>query len=272
MSSRFRPVVAAILAMSTVVPAVVDCAERPILLEQRGQYFRWVAPKGWRASESTNGVTLASPDGHMRAGFVLLLRTPGASTPRDFLLRFLPMDPSYRNLRVESQRRLPDVPAGMPGAVWRVEEIGLRLLVDGKPHQALFTCAVKNFYGQFDAFFSYQHATVAEWPAARQFLPQLTRAIAVVNPGRVAMNDQLLRPRNNPLDNSGLIESWRRKGISDARISQAQREGMMGYERMKDPSTGRMYDMPLETYDGAAGGYRNPVRPTELLIKPEPGE
>jgi hypothetical protein len=86
------------------------------------------------------------------------------------------------------------------------------------------------------------------------------------------MNDQLLRPRNNPLDNSGLIESWRRKGVSEARISQAQREGMMGYERMRDPSTGRMYDMPLEAYDGAAGGYRNPVRPTELLVKARPGE
>lgn len=41
---------------------------------------------------------------------------------------------------------------------------------------------------------------------------------------------------------------------------------------MKDPSTGRLYDMPLETYDGAAGGYRNPARPTELLVKPRPGE
>ncbi len=68
------------------------------------------------------------------------------------------------------------------------------------------------------------------------------------------------------------IESWRRKGVSEARVSQAQREGMMGYERMKDPSSGRMYDMPLEAYDGAAGGYRNPVRPAELLVKAAPGE
>jgi hypothetical protein len=263
--------VAAALAAAAAVSPARAVAERPVLEAHQGRYFRWVAPRGWSASESTNGVTLRSPDGAQRAGFVLLLRSPGSSTPRDFLLRFLPMDPSYRGLRVDSTRRLPDVPAGY-GAVWHMEEIGLAATVDGQPHRALFTVAVKNAWGQFDGFFSYHHAAVGLWPTARQFLPQLTRGIAIVNPGQVAMNDQLLRPRNNPLDNSGLLESWRRKGLSEDRISQARREGTMGYERMKDPSTGRLYDMPLETYDGGAGGYRNPARPGELLVKPRPGE
>jgi hypothetical protein len=247
-------------------------AERPVLEGHRGRYFGWAAPPGWAAQESTNGVTLRSPDGRERAGFLLLLRSPGASTPRAFVLRFLPMDPSYRIVAVESERRLPDLPGGLPGVAWQVSELSLRLLVDGVPHRALFTCAVKNAFGQFDAFLSYLHAVEPAWPAARQWLPQLTRGITIVNPGQVAMNDQLLRPRNNPLDNSGLLESWRRKGLSEDRISQARREGTMGYERMKDASTGRMYDMPFETYDGTAGGYRNPVRPGELLVKARPGE
>jgi hypothetical protein len=46
----------------------------------------------------------------------------------------------------------------------------------------------------------------------------------------------------------------------------------MGYERMKDPVTGKIHHMPFETYDGAKGGYRNPERPDELLVKPKPGE
>jgi len=37
---------------------------------------------------------------------------------------------------------------------------------------------------------------------------------------------------------------------------------------MKDPTTGRMWNMPLEGYDGAVGGYRNPNRPNEILSKP----
>jgi hypothetical protein len=41
---------------------------------------------------------------------------------------------------------------------------------------------------------------------------------------------------------------------------------------VKDPETGRMYEMPLGDWDGTIGGYRNPVRPTEILQKTEPGE
>jgi hypothetical protein len=262
---------AALLAL-VALPAAASAAGRPVLLQQRGRYFAWMAPPGWSHSESTNGVTLTSPDGRQAAGFILLLRSPGASTPRDFLLRFLPLDPSLRIVKVESEKRLPDLPGGVPGVVWVQEEIGLSLLVKGQPHRAVFTVAVKNAWGQYDAFFSYFHAAAADFPAAREFLPLLTRTIRIINPGQVAMNDQLLRPRNNPLDNSGLIDSWRRKGISEDRISQARREGTMGYERMKDPTTGRLYDMPLESFDGGAGGYRNPERPTELLVKPPPGE
>jgi hypothetical protein len=76
--------------------------------------------------------------------------------------------------------------------------------------------------------------------------------------------------QNHPLDNSALIESWRQKGISEDRITQAWREGMMGYERTMDPITGKMHNMPIEAYNGAKGGYLNPEGPRELLVKPSP--
>ena len=46
----------------------------------------------------------------------------------------------------------------------------------------------------------------------------------------------------------------------------------MGYTRLEDPQTGRRYNVPLETYDGTVGGWRNPIRPNELLRKLPPGE
>jgi hypothetical protein len=67
------------------------------------------------------------------------------------------------------------------------------------------------------------------------------------------------------------MESWREKRLSEDRIAKAQREGMMGYERMVSPSTGRYYNMPLETYDGTVAGYRNPDHPEEILNPTEPG-
>jgi hypothetical protein len=46
----------------------------------------------------------------------------------------------------------------------------------------------------------------------------------------------------------------------------------MGYAHMKDPMTGNIREMPLETCDGTAGGCRNPERPPEILRKAGPGE
>ena len=71
-------------------------------------------------------------------------------------------------------------------------------------------------------------------------------------------------------DNSGLIESWRQRGLSEERISQGQREGTMGYVDLTDPTTGTNYAVPLEAYDGTVGGYRNPVRPDEILVPVTP--
>lgn len=60
----------------------------------------------------------------------------------------------------------------------------------------------------------------------------------------------------------------RARGIPAAKISQAQQEGTMGYELMASPATGRKYEMPLELYDATIGGYRNPDRPNEKLVRP----
>jgi hypothetical protein len=46
----------------------------------------------------------------------------------------------------------------------------------------------------------------------------------------------------------------------------------MGIERVKDPATGRIYDMPTSRYDPTLGGYRNPYDPTQVLVPTEPGE
>jgi hypothetical protein len=42
----------------------------------------------------------------------------------------------------------------------------------------------------------------------------------------------------------------------------------MGYEEMQSPATGERYEMPLEAYDATVGGYRNPERPREILVRP----
>ena len=69
-------------------------------------------------------------------------------------------------------------------------------------------------------------------------------------------------PRNRPLDDPSVAAMLNARGGSFAQAAQAN---SLGYQRAKDPSSGQMYDMPLETFDPSRGGYVNPQRPTELL-------
>ena len=246
--------------------------KRPTLETHRGRYFRWAAPAGWKSSETTNGVELFSPDGRTRVMFALLMRSQGNMTPRDFLLGTLPKLPGYGNVRLISARGLPEQRSGIPGTAWKVIEADLSYTYGGAQVNSTWTSGVNGYYGMYDAMLLGYQAPAREWPQARLFLPAVARSITITNPGQVAGNDRLIMPRNNPLDNSALLRSWREKGLSEDRISKARREGTSGYERLKDTQTGRIYEMPLEAYDPTLGGYRNPVRPTERLHQTQPGE
>lgn len=262
-----------LLAATSFAPAAhAGGPARPALEVRQGHYFRWSAPVGWRSRESTNGVEITSADGSASVQFALLMRSQGQIDPQSFLLMMLGQVPGYRDLRVTSSRRLPDQPSGIPGTVWQVVESELSYSVGGRPVRGVWTCGINAYFGMYDATCSGYHAARSDWPRARQFLPAVARSIAITNPRQVAGNDQLIPARNRPLDNSGLLESWRQKGLSEDRISKARREGTSGYERVKDPSTGHVYEMPLEAWDGTAGGYRDPRDPTRLLERTEPGE
>ena len=254
-----------------ITPNPVATAARPPLAVHQGHYFRWAVPVGWTESESANGVTLTAPDELTSVSSALLLRSPGRTTPADFTVWMLGMVPGNSDLRVLATRDLPDQPSGF-GAPWKVQEIEMRYAANGNPVRATWTCGVVSVLGTFDAFILGYQASPADFDTAKLWLAPIARSVAITNPRQVAGNDSLLTPRNHPLDNSALLESWHQKGLAEDRISKAQREGTMGYERVKDPETGRVYEMPLESWDGAAGGYRNPQRPEEILQPTAPGE
>ena len=259
-----RTAAAACLAMALVAPAAAEApSTRPVLEQHQGRYFRWSAPRGWSMNETTNGVDLAAPDRATLVSSALLVGGFGQMTPRNFLAATLrQINPSAQ---IVGAQRLPNQPGIL--APWIVEDFAITATVQGVPVRAQATVGVSEAYGRYSAVVMMYQAPVASWPQARLWLPAVAQSITVTNPRQVAGQDQVMLPRNNPLDNSGLIESWRQKGLSEDRISQARREGTMGYTRLEDPQTGRRYNMPLEAYDGTVGGYRNPSRPNELLRK-----
>ena len=245
---------------------------RPPLAITRGQYFAWAMPIGWRAYESGNGVDLTSPDGRFFANSTLLTGSWGQTTPWTFLVTVLNQI-GARNINGLSAVNLPWVPSAYPNIYWQVQEFELTLTdAAGWSRHADCTVAICNAYGGYSALLQSFSAPINEWEQARTWLPLLAQSIIVTNPDQVAYQNQLIPVRNRPLDNSGLMESWQQRRLSQDRIAKAQREGMMGYERLVSAETGKYYNMPLETYDGTVGGYRNPEHPNEILKPTRPGE
>ncbi len=251
-----------------VPPSNPNTFKRPVLEYHQGQYFRWSAPRGWTMNETTNGVDLFAPGGATFVSSALLAGGFGEVTPQQFLA--MTMQQVNPSARVTNARRLGSQPGIL--APWHVEEYEMAGSFNGIPVRMNATVGVSSAYGRHYATMTLYQAPAATWAQDRTWLPGIALSISVTNPRQVAGADRVMLPRNNPLDNSGLIESWRRKGLSEDRISQAQQEATMGYERMQDPHTGLNYNMPYEAYDAGAGGYRNPMRPTELLRRAPTGE
>lgn len=240
---------------------------RPPLEIQQGRYFRWAIPKGWAATETTNGVDLFAPDGKTFVSSALLQGSFGQMTPRDFLIMTIrQVNPSAQ---IEASTVLPSQP-GIWGP-WQLEDFVLTGVYKGTPVRMRALVGLSAGYGRYSATMSLYQAPVTSWQHDKLWLPAVAQSIVVTNAQQVAGQDAVMLPRNNPLDNSGLIESWRQKRLSEDRISQGQREGTMGYTRLEDPNTGQRYEMPIEAYDGTVGGYRNPNHPTDVLVKLPPG-
>jgi hypothetical protein len=237
--------------------------DRPALKAQQGQYFRWAAPQGWSVKETASGVDLFAPDGMTFVSSALLHGSFGRTTPREFLVRTM----KQVNPSAHIERSAPL--ASQPGiwGPWQLEEFVLTAVHKGTPVRMRATVGLSAGYGRFSAAMSVYQAPTPSWERDKLWLPAVAQSILVTNARQLAGQDSVMLPRNNPLDNSGLIESWRQKGLSEGRISQGRREGTMGYTRLEDPNTGQHYEMPLEAYDGKVGGYRNPNSPMELLRK-----
>jgi hypothetical protein len=243
---------------------------RPPLVVQRGQFFTWAMPAEWRANETGNGVDMNSPNGKLWANSVLLTGNPGQTTPWDFLTMLMGKL-GATDINQISAHDLPPAASGYPGIDWDIQEFELTFTdAKGVAQHANSTCGVLNAYGGYSVVLQSVSAPEDEYDQAKTWLPLLPQSVAAIDPGKIAYQNQLIPVRNHPLDNSGLIESWEQKNLSQDRISKAQREGMMGYERMVSPTTGRHYNMPLETYDGTVGGYRNPDHPDEILKPTQP--
>jgi hypothetical protein len=245
---------------------------RPTLEVHRGEYFSYEMPEGWQAAESANGVDMTSPDGKMSASSALLSGAPGSTTPWGFVQNVAKML-GLTSVKRLSARTLPPHKSGYPGIDWTIQEFEIACAdKEGIARRASVACGICNAYGSYSAILQTYSTPVGEFDRGKTWLPRLVESVKAINPGRVAYQDNIIPVRNNPLDDSAIMESWEARQQSQDRISQKQHETTMGYERMVSPVDGRHYNMPFESYDAAAGGYRDPADRNGTLKHAPPGQ
>jgi len=245
---------------------------RPALAVYRGQYFTYTMPTDWQVvAETGNGIDMKSPDDRMGASATLLTGAVGSTTPWVFTYNAL-AGAGCRDINGLSRIDWPSRESAYPGIYWEIQEFDLTYTDQkGLQRHADFIAAICNAYGGYSALLQGFATTADVFDQAKTWLPIVASNVNANDPNSIAYQHQLIPVQNHPLDNTGLMESWREKRLSEDRIAKAQREGMMGYERLVSPSTGRFYNMPLETYDGGYGGYHNPDHPEEILNRTDPG-
>jgi len=207
-------------------------------LEQRqGRYFRWAAPSGWRVSETNAGVTLTSPDGVYGASLATVLRSKGTRKPADFLRWVFAHVPSYKDYRVLSVNQLPN--ERMSYQVWQFIEAKVAYTDNGLPVTGVYKVGVANYYGMNDAMIVGYRAANARFQESQPFMSQIAKSIVLTNAAEANGNNTLIRPKNNPLDNSATIKAGqnRQRGIDEAMRKGAN--ARRGTVDLHDPSSGQ---------------------------------
>lgn len=251
-------------ASAKVVAAVPT---RPVLVVQRGRAYEYSIPRGWRVNETSNGIELIDPDGLTGVSGSILVGGFGAPSPEQYLRQILAMS-GHGNPRFLSSQPVPPQPGPM-GLVWRGVEVELESQYQGTAVHIRAITMILQGSGQYAAIVTGAQGPITKWPQLKEWLPRVRDSIRIVD-GSVAtgsMANALPRGIRHDEIYGSYNQAWKARQVSADAISKAQREGTMGYKRMIDPETGQIYEPPLEAYDATRGGWRNPVRPDELLAE-----
>ena len=242
-------------------PAANKVPYAPALQRKRGRTFAYLLPVGWKASETSNGLDLAAPDGAGGVTVSFAVGSFGRPSPEEYL-RYVMNDVGHGGARFTSLKPVPDQPGPM-GLTWKGIEAEFDSTQAGKPIRVRANAYVLQGWGQFAGMIKAVQAPPDTWDNARLWLPYVRDAIEVVDPGAATGPMSAALPKG--IRHEQMFGPAPRSPGGGFDVSKAQREGMMGYERAEDRETGQVYDMPLGAWDASAGGYRNPVRPDELL-------
>ncbi len=256
----------AILLLSLLLCRGNCLAAAASLETHQGRYFKWLSPPEWQVSETASGVTLTSPDGKYTAALAVELRSKGKRTPGAFLQWMFAQAADFENVKIISVTHLPRLHLG--NRKWDFVQAIVSYTDSGLPVTGLWKAGVTNYSGMNDAMIVGYSAANPDFKQARSFMPAIAGSLVPVNGTGFPGHDRVIRSKNNPADNSGLIQSGQILDNTGGYAGEAQREGMMGTGPVIviNPETGMQRDTPPGDNHTERDGYVEPERSNELLV------
>lgn len=241
---------------------------RPALEYRKGRAFAYAVPQGWRVNETDNGIEIVAPDGVTAVVGSIVLGAAGRPSPEGYLRENLARV-GQADARFVSVRPAEEWPGPTPDFTWKGIEAEIESRQNGRPIHIRATSHVLQGAGQYSAIVTGAQAPAEEWESVKDWLPRVRDSIRLTNGAIPGASMAAALPRGIRHDDiyGRFNDAWSARQVPAADLSQARREGTMGYVRLIDPETDRVWELPLETYDPTVGGYRNPVKPDLLLQK-----
>lgn len=241
---------------------------RPALEYRQGRAFAYAVPQGWRVNETDNGIEIVAPDGVTAVVGSIVLGAAGQPTPEAYLRQNLARV-GQPDARFVSVRPAEEWPGPTPGLTWKGIEAEIESRQNGRAIHIRATSHVLQGAGQFSAIVTGAQSPSEEWESVKDWLPRVRDSIRLTNGAIPGASMAAALPRGVRHDDiyGRFNDAWNARQVPAADLSQARREGTMGYVRLIDPETDRIWELPLEAYDPTVGGYRNPVKPDLLLQK-----
>jgi hypothetical protein len=241
---------------------------RPALEHRQGRAFAYAVPQGWRVNETDNGIEIVAPDGVTAVVGSIVLGAAGRPSPEGCLRENL-AHAGQRDARFVSVQPAQEWRGPTTDLTWKGIEAEIESRQNGRPIHIRATSHVLQGAGQYSAIVTGAQAPSEEWDAVKNWLPRVRDSIRLTNGAIPGASMAAALPRGIRHDDvyGRFNEAWSARQVPAADLSRARREGTMGYVRLIDPETDRVWELPLEAYDPTVGGYRNPVKPDLLLQK-----
>lgn len=263
------PAALAMAALAKPAPerAAWSGPRRPALEHRQGRAFAFAVPLGWTANETSNGVDIAAPDGVTGVVASIAVGGFGQPSPEQYLAQVL-ASTGQESARIVSTRPISPQPGPM-GLQWRGVEVEIESAQRGRPIHIRATSQILQGAGQYAAIVTGVQGPREGWDELKDWLPRVRDTIRITDPAIPTGGMAGALPRGVRHDEiyGRYNSAWRARQAPADAISRAQREGTMGYTRLVDGATGRIWELPLEAYDPSVGGWRDPMKP-DLLLKP----